>query len=184
MRSLILLSCLTALAWGQPAVRSPDGLLEMTISADNGKLAYAVTYRGKPVIAKSGMALDIQDQQNFGPNVRIAGARTGAVNETYNMLHGKSNPVRNACQTLAVDVEETGRQARRMTIEVRAYDDGVAFRYVLPSQPALMEMRLAGEKTEFQLAKDSTTYPLILENFRTPYEDGYHIMPLGDIHKD
>jgi len=184
MRSLILLSCATAFAWGQAALKSPDGLLEMTISADQGKLAYAVNYRGKAVIAKSGMALDIQDQQNLGTNVRITGTRPGSVNETYNMLHGKSNPVRNVCQTLAVDVQETGRQARKMTIEARAYDDGVAFRYVLPEQPTLKEVRLAGEKTEFQLAKDSTTYSLILESFRTSYEDGYHIMPLGDIHKD
>jgi alpha-glucosidase len=184
MRSLPSLLLFAVAASGQSAVKSPDGLLDLTISADAGKLAYSVTYRGKPVIIKSGMALDIRDQPNLGPNVRIIATRTGAINETYNMLHGKSNPVRNICQTLAVDVQETGRQARRMTIEARAYDDGVAFRYVVPSQPPLMEIDLAGEKTEFQLAKDGTTYPLILENFRTPYEDGYHIMPLGDIHKD
>ena len=92
------------------------------------------------------------------------------------MPHGKSNPVRNLAATLAVDVEETRAPFRKLTIEARAYDDGVAFRYVIPNQPPLTSLRLTGERTEFQLAKDATTYPLILRNFRTSYEDNYHVL--------
>ncbi len=189
MRTYLLLICTATLAWGQTSsnqasVKSPDGALEMTISADGGRLAYAVTYRGKPVIVRSGMALDIQDQMLLGPNVRIAATRPGSIDETYNMPHGKSNPVRNFCQTLAVDVEETGRLARRMTVEARAYNDGVAFRYVLPDQRSLKEVRLAAERTEFQLSKDATTYPMFVNGFRSSHEDNYHILPLGGIHAD
>jgi len=93
-------------------VTSPGGAIEMSISTDNGKLVYSVADRGKPVIVKSGMALDIQDQPLLGPNVKIVGTRAGAVDETYTMLHGKSNPVRNAARTLAA-----GRGAE-VTIEL------------------------------------------------------------------
>ncbi len=184
MRYLILLISMATFAFAQAVLKSPDGNLEMTITADGGKLAYAVNYRGKPLILPSGMALDVQDQQNLGPNVRIAGTRPGSVNETYNMPHGKANPVHNVCQTLAVDVQETGRQERKMTVEARAYDDGVAFRYVIPDQPPLHEVRLAGERTEFHLAKDAATYPMILAGWRTSHEDNYHMLPLGGIHPD
>ena len=69
---ILLLPVLAALAWGQATVKSPDGAIEMSISTDNDKLVYTVAFRGKPVIAKSALALDIQDQPLLGANVRIA----------------------------------------------------------------------------------------------------------------
>lgn len=181
---VLLLPPLAALAWGQATVKSPDGGIEMSISTDNNKLVYAVTFRGKPVIAKSALSLEIQDQPLLGANVRIAGTRPGAVDETYSMPHGKANPIRNVSKTLAVDLEETRTPFRKFTVEARVYDDGAAFRYVVPSQPILTELHLAGERTEFQFAKDATTFPLLLQNFRTSYEDDYHTLPLSGIHRN
>ena len=172
------------LAFAQNSVQSPSGDIELSLSAEGGALSYTVSFHGRPVILKSALGLEIEDQPALGTGVRITGARRGAIDETYNMLHGKSNPVRNVARTLAVDVEETHAPLRRFSMEARAYDDGVAFRYVLPNQSPLPALRLTAERTEFQLAKDATTYPLLLESFQTPYEDGYHIMPLSGIHKD
>src|SRR4051812_8027675 len=179
MRSLLILIPMLALA--QTAVKSPDGAIELAFSADNGALAYTASFHGKPVLTRSAMALDVQDQAPFGPAVKIAGAKPGAVDETYNMPHGKANPVRNKANTLALDIEETRAPFRKMTVEARAYDDGIAFRYVLPTQRPILALRLAGERTEFQLAKDGTTFPLLLRNFRTSYEDDYHTLPLSGI---
>ena len=78
----------------------------MSISAENGQLAWSVSYRGKPVIARSVLGLEIQDQAVLGPAVRITGSRPGSVDETYSMPHGKANPIRNVARTLAVDIEE------------------------------------------------------------------------------
>ena len=86
------------------------------------------------------------------------------------------------CKTLTLDLEETRTPGRRLTLEARAYNDGVAFRYVLPEQATLKEVRISGERTEFQLAKESTTYPLMLPGFHSPYEDDYHTLPVSGIH--
>lgn len=177
MRLLLLLFPMLALA--QNSLQSPDGAIGLAFTADGGPLGYTVTFHGHPLLTRSGLALEVQDQPALGPGVRIAAARPGKIDETYNMPHGKANPVRNAANTLAIDVEETGGMRRRFSMEARAYDDAVAFRYVIPNQPQLSALRLAGERTEFQLAKDATTYPLILRNFRTSYEDNYHVLPLS-----
>lgn len=180
MKSMrLLLAFIPMLALAQNSVKSPDGAIEIAFSADNGVLAYTVSFHGRPLLTKSSLALEIQDQAVLGPNVRITGARPGSVDETYTMPHGKSNPVRNVARTVAVEAEETRAPFRKLTVEARAYNDGVAFRYLIPNQPALTSLRLAGERTEFQLAKDATTYPLLLRNFRTSYEDNYHILPLS-----
>jgi alpha-glucosidase len=177
MRALLLLVPMLALA--QNSVKSPDGAIEISFTAEGGPLAYTVNFHGRPLLLKSTMVLEVQDQAPLGPAVRIAAAHTGKVDETYPMPHGKSNPVRNRANTLAVEVEETAGARRKFTVEARAYDDAVAFRYAIPSQNSLTTLRLAGERTEFQLAKDATTYPLILRNFRTSYEDNYHVLPLS-----
>jgi len=177
MRALLLLVPMLALA--QNSVKSPDGAIELSFTAEGGPLAYTVSFHGRPLLLKSTMALEVQDQAPLGPAVRIASARPGKVDETYTMPHGKSNPVRNLANTLAIDVEESAGARRRFTVEARAYDDAVAFRYAIPNQNSLTTLRLTGERTEFQLAKDATTYPLILRNFRTSYEDNYHVLPLS-----
>jgi len=52
----------------------------------------------------------------------------------------------------------------------------------VPKQAGLDEIRLAAEHTTFRLAKDATTYPLLLDGFQTPYEDSYVTLPLSAIH--
>jgi alpha-glucosidase len=184
MRAFIVLLCAAAAAWGQASLKSPDGSIEMTVTADGGQLAYSASFKGKPVIDRSTMALDIQDQPLLGNHVRIVKTTPGSVDETYSLPAGKANPVRNVARTLSIDLEETGRPNRILTLEARAYDDGVAFRYIVPEQSMIHQLRLAGERTEFQLAKDGMTYPLLLSGFQTPYEDDYHILPLSGIHAD
>ena len=45
-------------------------------------------------------------------------------------------------------------------------------------------MRVADEVTEFQFAKDAETYPLILRDYQTNYEDQYNRVTLSGIHPD
>ena len=180
----VLVAFLAMCAWGQASVKSPDGAIEMSITANGGSLEYAVSFHGKPVILSSPLGLEIEQAPALGAAVKIASAKAGTVDETYSMPHGKSNPVRNFCHTLTLDLEETSAPGRKFTLEARAYNDAVAYRYLVPAQAGLTDIRLVSEKTAFTLAKDATTYALILENFQTPYEDGYHFMPLSGWHPD
>jgi alpha-glucosidase len=168
------------------SVSSPDSLIELKLSTDpdGGQLFYEVTYRGKHVMDRSALGLDIQDQPVLGDKVRIVAARRGKIDETWEAPAGKANPVRNVCNTLAVDLRETRRPNRQLTVEARAYDDGVAFRYVIPDQGLLKVVRLVNEKTQFVLAGDATTWPLILRNFHTSWEDNYRTVTLSGIHPE
>ena len=66
-----------------------------------------------------------------------------------------------------------------MTIEARAYDDAIAFRYLVPEQPRLHDFRLTTENTEFRVSKDATTYALVLPHFHTMYESEYLKLPIS-----
>jgi alpha-glucosidase len=171
---------------------SPDGRLEIAFhtlakgepSPAGGQLAYEASFQGKPVIARSSLGLLLEGSPLLGAEVRILCADTTAHDETYRLVHGKSNPVRNHYNALLLELEETRPAARRLTLEVRAYDDGLAFRYLVPDQAAVKAFRLAAEKTEFRIPRDSLAYPLFLRNFHTSYEDRYSILPAGSIPPD
>jgi alpha-glucosidase len=190
-RSLRILLCVMAgcgLALAQTSapvvVSSPDGLIRMTFSAPGGRLVYQVGYRGKAVLDASGLGLEIQNQPVLGTDVEIVSSQSGKIDETYTLPAGKSKDLRNQCNTVALDVRETKDPKRRFTVEARAYNDGAAFRYVVPQQDGLDELRIANEHTQFVLAKDATTFPLILRNFRTSWEDNYRTVALSGIHPE
>jgi alpha-glucosidase len=172
---IALLSALAAQAQTDPPVlKSPDGRLVLTFeTVDKGQLAYSVAYRNKPLIERSSMTLNLQGQPPLGAEVKIVRATPAETDETYRLVTGKSSVVRNHFNALKLDLEEDGRTPRKLSVEARAYDDAIAFRYVIPDQSAMREFRLTSEATEFHLSKDATTYALLLPNFRTSYESEY-----------
>lgn len=193
--ALPLLFCGSMLAAGNPAaqvgkgaVASPDGAIRALFmvvpgpdGAGGGQLGYEVTYRGKPIVERSKLGFEMQNQPAIGANLQVVAATNSRIDETYQIPAGKSNPVRDQCNVLFLDLREAKAPGRKLTIEARAYNDGIAFRYIIPNQPSVTEARIVNEKTQFVLASDATTYPLILRNFRTSWEDNYHTVPLSGI---
>jgi len=162
------------------SLKSPDGNLVITFqtvqngqSAETGQFTYAVSFHGKPLIDASALGLELESEHPLGNEVRIAAQIPSNVDETYHLLTGKTSTVRNHYNGLRIDLEENGENRRNLSIEARAYDDAVAFRYVVPEQRPLREFRLKKETTEFRISKDATTYALVLPNYRTMYESEY-----------
>lgn len=179
------MTALAAAQSGPATVKSPGGALEISVSTlPSGQLAYRALFQGKPVVEWSPLGLGIQGSGTLGDAVKILGVETSSGDETWTALHGKANPVRDRYNAAVVRTAETGGLGRRLDIELRAYDDGVAFRYSVPEQPSLREIRLTREATRFHIAKDATTFPLILRNYRTSYEDDYHELPLSGVQEE
>lgn len=177
---------------GQVALQSPDGALEMTIAtvqrnavADaGGQLAYRVAFRGKTVLDWSNLGIALEGSPALGAAVKISGSRTAAHDESWQSIAGKANPIRDHYNAVTVQTAETGAGGRTLAVEARAYDDGVAFRYFVPDQPGIPELRVVNETTQFRFTKDATTWPLILRDFQTSSEDDYHELTVRGLHPE
>jgi alpha-glucosidase len=143
------------------------------------QLVYAVSFQGKALLDPSALRLDLQGQHVLGSDVRITNTSASTIEETYRLVTGKVSSVRNHCNALRIELEENAAPQRKLEIEARAYDDAVAFRYVLPEQASLREFRLAKEMTEFRISKDASTYALVLPNYRTMYESEFIHLPVS-----
>jgi alpha-glucosidase len=171
------------------SVRSPDGAVEFLVACESAagpgtpSLKYRVNYRGKPVILDSGLGLELAGERLVLPcNPRHLPAHTGGADETYRVPAGKSNPVRNHYNAATIDYLEAAGRRGRLVLEVRAYDDGVAFRYTVPPQAALRQVQVARERTEFRFSRDAVTYPILLPGFGSPYEDEYQKRLASGLH--
>src|SRR5262245_34420139 len=166
-------------------VSSPDGRMLLTIeAAPNGAtppaspLSYQLSFRGKPLIERSALRLELEGRRPLGADVRVLGSIPSRGDDTYRLIAGKSSGVRAHYNALRVDLEEAG-QTGKFSVEARAYNDAVAFRYVVPQQQNLRDYRLTKEATEFRLAKDATTYSLLLPNFHSMYESEFVKLPIS-----
>lgn len=162
----------------------------------NGGIRYAVEFHGKRLIEESRLGLELapppvqgkKKQQEspealvLGPGMRRVDTRTDNVDETYSIPVGKTASVHNHCS--AVRAQFKDGQGHELWIEARVFNDGVGFRYVVPEQANLKQIKIAHELTEFTYAKDATTYPLILDGFQTSYEDEYSMRQVSGLHPD
>jgi alpha-glucosidase len=177
---------------GPVVVKSPNGDLEMSIATvrgqavqdAGGQLAYRVTFRGKAVLNWSNLGLAMEGSPVLGADVRIESSQPSSQDQTWNSVAGKANPIRNHYNAVTVQTVETATGGRRLAIEARAFDDGVAFRYDVPAQPSMQEMRISNETTQFRFTKDATTWPLILRDFQTSSEDDYHELTVSALHPE
>jgi len=146
---------------------------DITTSMVTYQLVYDVSFQGKPLIEPSALHLDLKDQAPLGQNVRVVNTTTSKTDKVYHLIAGRASTVRNHFNALRIDLEENGGSARKLTMEARAFDDAVAFRYVVPEQPSLHEFRLVKETTEFRTGKDPFIYALFLPNYRSMYESEF-----------
>ena len=96
------------------------------------RLAYQVLFSGKPLMDTSFMGLNIRDQPILGVNVGLTASKKTTVDETYTVPAGKTKRIRDHYNALTAEYLQNGSLGRRINVEARVYDDGVAFRYLIP----------------------------------------------------
>jgi alpha-glucosidase len=166
---------------------SPDQQLVMQFntvagkesSGAGGKLVYSVTFHGKQLLDPSALALDLADQPILGSNVQIAGSISGQGEDEYTLIAGKASKIHDQYNKVELRVVENSEPKRALVVEARAYNDGLAFRYVLPEQDAIKDLHLKQEDTEFRISTDATTWALELPNYKSSYESEYVKLPIS-----
>jgi alpha-glucosidase len=146
-------------------------------NGEDGRLVYSLTFRGKQILDDSGLALELDDQLPLGSGVQIVSTDASHGVDDYTLSNAKVSKVRDSYNSLAVHVAENGGEHRTMTVEARAYNDGIAFRYVLPAQNSLKDLHLRQENTEFRLSTDAIDWALALPNYHSSYESEYVQLP-------
>jgi alpha-glucosidase len=147
-----------AAAQGPVSVASPDGRNRVTVEVRDGNLRYSLSRDDRILIFPSLLGFEFRDSPALRDGLAITGTARSSVDETWTQPWGEVERVRDHHNELTVSVAEQGAPHRRFDVIFRAFDDGVAFRYVIPEQPGLGAYAVSHELTEFAMADDARAW--------------------------
>jgi alpha-glucosidase len=179
-RVFLLLACAPAFAQAQSesiSAHSPNRRNELRLNIANGAVTYEVLRDGKPLINPSSIR-PILASPPLTPVVAIKEQSRETINETSPLPWGKSSTLRDHAESVLVEVQS---EQHSWQLDLRAYDDGVAFRYRVPAPAQEQALTLLREETEFRPSGEPRIHFNTLDNFRTSHESLYDSKPLSEL---
>jgi len=143
-----LFSIVMALAASQIIVTSPDKEAEVRIAADGA--SYSVYRKGEPIVSASPMGLELSNAPDFS-ELEVIDVKKQSQRRDIPLTATKSKAARDWYNGAVITFREKAGARRTLSVEARAANDGVAFRYRLPKAAAVV---LKGEKTAYRLPGD------------------------------
>jgi len=149
--AVLLVASLSSASAADATLSSPDGRVQFHLSTGSGRLEYTVALGGKPVIESSPLGI-VVDGVNLAAGAAIAKIGSFLRDESY-PWYGVHSRAIDRCNGLTIGLVHPPTHTA-YTLEVRAYDSGVAFRQLVPGQAT----RTPDEATTFRLPAGSTVW--------------------------
>lgn len=146
------------------SLRSPDGAT--TISVDAGtRVTYNVVHNGKSLLANSPISLSLSS--------RVLGRGSGVRESSQREVRDSTRPVAPTKSAVLQDRynELRIRFSEGFALEVRAYDNGVAYRWMLELPDSLVT--ISAEEATFNVAGGATAIAGMDSSFMTHQEAVY-----------
>jgi alpha-glucosidase len=137
----------------QVDVSSPDGKVRVTVLPNAERIIFVVKRDGAAVLDPSPVTM-VVDGFDLSSGVAFGGVERYEVTENYpwhGMKSAASNRFNGARISLTHDLSFT-----KYTLDIRASNDGVAWRHVIPGQPG--DSRVPDEYTSFVLPRGSVVW--------------------------
>jgi len=135
------------------SVASPDGKVRFEIlPREQARLSYRVTFRNQPVIEASALGVVI-DGVDLCQGVEAGKTERYRLNERY-AWRGVHSEAINRCNGAKLSLKHA-KSGAGFTLEARAFNDGIAFRFVAPGDG---KQRVPDETTAFTLPPGSAVW--------------------------
>ena len=158
---------------------SPDGKYTMTVDG----MTYSVTFNGKTIIEKSLLGVNIDNRlfesalavprgeyKDWSSDLQLKGEERSSVDTTWTPLYGENAKIRDHYNQLVLHYEKGSngqgtvsegydkRKYYAMDIVVRAYNEGIAFRYHFPETANSLFLHITGERTQFAMPEGTMAW--------------------------
>ncbi len=122
-------------------------------------------------MSPSSFEFTFKDQAPFGEGLSVVKTETRSFDETWQLVVGTCRNVRNHYNELAIELREVNGAERTIKIVARAFDDGIAFRYVFPKQFGGDSLLITQERSEFNFPANDSAWWIPADEFA--YESIY-----------
>lgn len=158
---LVALSLFTACSNDKmQQLTSPDGKTVLTFSLSDGKPFYALQKNGTEIIKPSHLGFLLSSGDSLCSGFKVTSVSTTSFDQTWQQPWGEEVDVRNHYNELKINLQEETGKHRLLNVVLRAFDDGIGFRYEFPEQENLKKFEIADELTEFALANNDSAWSI------------------------
>jgi hypothetical protein len=179
-------------AGSRASVASPDQHLvadfyQLRLADGKRELHYSLRYKDKQVIAdsrldlqldnhlsESAMALPVDHHAKWFENLAVTGIARASNDSSWRPVTGERSIIRDHYNALTIAMVKDDNPIYKLALEVRAYDEGVALRYVFPENEKGTYYRITGENTEFTLPEGTRAW------YHGWAQAPYRLLPLKD----
>ncbi|AOC96212.1 Retaining alpha-galactosidase precursor [Flavobacterium anhuiense] len=151
----------------QSVVKSPDGKLAVSVSADNGMPQYSVTYNEKTFIEKSPLGLKT-NAGDFSSGLALeANGVQNRIDESYQLRNIKKSSVHYTANEAVFSFTKDGRPA--LDVIFRVSNNNLAFKYKVYPQKETFSCVVQEEASGFLMPKGTATFLCPQSNPMTGY---------------
>lgn len=144
---------------------SPDHSLAIKLSNNNGTLSYQVLAGHEVLIRPSSLGIETSSN-NFLSNLSFVKTTSKKIDKQYTLTIGKRKENHATANETSVVFKNENKTL--LQIDLRAYNDGVAFRYQFPGKGK--NITVTNEATEFAVPTNGKAW---FEPYSPPYENVY-----------
>ncbi|MDH6343072.1 alpha-glucosidase [Parabacteroides sp. PFB2-12] len=154
LKAFVFVVCsISWLSAAEVTIQSPDNRYKVVIQEKGNRLGFTLDFEGRTVVYPS--LLGIQANADWKEGVKIGEVSRHTVDQNWTPVYGERAIVKEHYNSCLINLSLDGNRRGRLQLEVRAYDEGVAFRYVFPGGEYL---HITDEYTEFTLPEGSMAW--------------------------
>jgi alpha-glucosidase len=148
---------------------------------------YKIAFKGKAVINESAMdiqldnhlseqamALKVDKHRNWCENLTIRKISTSSKDASWQPVYGERKTIKDQCNAVTIELIKDDNPIYPVNIEIRAYNEGVAFRFFFPENVQGTYYRIVAENTEFTMPEGTKAWHASWA--QAPYK----LLPLAD----
>ena len=152
-------------------VKSPDGKIVFTLMAGD-QMKYSVVWNGKPIIKDAALGISV-DGDNLGVKAQADRFPQLQLLDDKFPVRGVHAVGTTRCQSAVMGMT-SGEHAKTWNLEVRVFNDGVAYRYNVPGGG---KRHVDGESSSWNLPAGTELWYLGGKN--RSYEGKFKVAPVG-----
>ncbi len=158
---------------------SPNKSIKLIFDVMEEGLQYQIFKNETKVFSKSTLGLKLNNNVDFYTNLQLVNTKITAVSQEMNLYFNEKRTLSNSYTNVIFEFSKKENTSRKLFIEFRLYEEGFAFRYLIPQQSNLSTLTISNELSEFVFADTDVTIQA-----ETGTETGYYTASLANYAND
>jgi alpha-glucosidase len=138
-------------------IHSPDGMLTVEFDMSDGVPRYCITRQDQMVIDWSKLGVTLRNWTPLDSQLTLLRTTAWVVDTSWTTVWGERETVLDRYNAMKLDLGHRDSSEPLLSFEFRAYDDGIAFRYMIHGTEG-DSVELMSEATQFTFAENASAW--------------------------